>query len=138
MALIAPAQAASAAVGAATTADRVTPGAAALRAPMALPASGGQGGIVNAAPTACPRGYFCFWDAAGFTGRMGKLQDCYGQSLATWNWQYRVVSAYYNLDSGSVQFRYATFSLFQIGAGNRSMADAGVYAGLATNVYRYC
>jgi hypothetical protein len=93
----------------------------------------------NAAPTGCPSNYFCFWTQAGYTGRMGKLRDCGLQNLATWNWQYQVVSAYYNLGSGSVEFRYGpSYGLFRIGTQTRGIPDAGAYAGMATHVYRFC
>ncbi|GAA2341902.1 peptidase inhibitor family I36 protein [Dactylosporangium salmoneum] len=124
--------------------NAVTGTATAARVPIGVaaavvPANAGRADVANAAPTGCPRNYFCFWNQAGYTGRMGKLQDCGLQDLATWSWQYQVVSAYYNLDSGSVEFRYGpSYGLFRVGTASRGLPDAGAYAGWATHVYRYC
>lgn len=92
---------------------------------------------VAAAPD-CPSGWFCFWDGTSYSGPRGKLSSCGWQNLATYDWEYRVASAYYNLDRGAVQFRYGNTGLFQVGVSARSIPNAGAYKDLATTVYRYC
>ena len=121
--------------------DVARPAPALLSAGVRAVAADTRGGGVDAVATvlsACPRSYFCFWDGPGFTGHMGKLRGCGMQYLSTWGWQYRVASAFYNIDSGSVDFRWGSTTLFRISAGNRSSPDAGGYAGAATNVVHYC
>ncbi|MEV0269751.1 peptidase inhibitor family I36 protein [Hamadaea sp. NPDC050747] len=53
----------------------------------------------------CPAGWFCFYDATDYNGARGRLSSCGWQDLAQWNWNDRVVSAYYNTQkSGYVDF----------------------------------
>jgi hypothetical protein len=94
-------------------------------------------GAITAVPN-CPAGWFCFWDEPSFGGNRGKLSSCYWQSLATYHWDYRIASAYYNLNNGAVQFRNGNTPLFQIGVTDRSIPSAGTNNYLATSVYRYC
>jgi hypothetical protein len=86
----------------------------------------------------CPSGWFCFYDRPAYGYPRGKLSSCGWQSLATWGWQDRVESAYYNLSRGSVQFLDGGYGLFQIGVGYRAIADTSPYRNMATDVYRYC
>ncbi|GAA3249714.1 hypothetical protein ACFO1B_39585 [Dactylosporangium siamense] len=78
------------------------------------------------------------WFKPDFLGYRGKLQDCYGQSLATFKWSRRVASAYYNINYGAVQFLEGSYPLFQVGVSNRSLSNAGGNSYRATHVYRYC
>lgn len=48
----------------------------------------------------CPAGWFCFYDATDYNGARGRLSSCGWQDLARWNWNDRVVSAYYNTQKG--------------------------------------
>ncbi|MEV8517054.1 peptidase inhibitor family I36 protein [Dactylosporangium sp. NPDC051484] len=86
----------------------------------------------------CPSGWFCFYDRPDYGYPRGKLSSCGWQSLASWGWQDRVESAYYNLSRGSVQFLDGGYGLFQIGVGARAIGDASPYRNMATDVYRYC
>ncbi len=86
----------------------------------------------------CPKGWFCFYDRPDFGYPRGKLSSCYWQSLATYGWQDRVESAYYNLDRGAVQFFDYGNGLFTVGVGYRSIAYVGGAMNRATDVYRYC
>jgi hypothetical protein len=86
----------------------------------------------------CPSGWFCFYDRPDYGYPRGRLSDCSWQSLATWGWQDRVESAYYNLSRGSVQFLDGGTGLFQIGVAARAIGDAGSGRNRATDVYRYC
>jgi hypothetical protein len=42
-------------------------------------------GVSSVAAGACPRGYFCLYTRANFTGRMFKLYYCRDYSLSKWN-----------------------------------------------------
>ncbi|MGI5183061.1 peptidase inhibitor family I36 protein [Dactylosporangium sp. CA-152071] len=86
----------------------------------------------------CPSGWFCFYDRADFGYPRGKLSSCGWQSLATYGWQDRVESAYYNLSRGSVQFFDYGTGLFSVGVGYRSIDFVGGATNRATDVYRYC
>ncbi|MET7419824.1 peptidase inhibitor family I36 protein [Dactylosporangium sp. NPDC005555] len=86
----------------------------------------------------CPKGWFCFYDRPDFGYPRGKLSSCYWQSLATYGWQDRVESAYYNLDRGAVQFFDYGRGMFTVGVGYRSIAYLGSDMNRATDVYRYC
>ncbi|MET8251417.1 DUF6082 family protein [Micromonospora sp. NPDC005197] len=72
----------------------------------------------------CPSGWYCFYEWPNYGYPRGRLSDCGRQSLATWQWQFRVESAHYNLGSGSVSFYYYDTRLFDIGAANRVRGDA--------------
>jgi hypothetical protein len=85
----------------------------------------------------CPKGWFCFYDRADFGYPRGRLSSCYGQSLATWGWQDRVESAYYNIDRGYVWFFDYGAPLFSIGAGFPSRDYLGSAMNRATDVYRF-
>jgi hypothetical protein len=106
--------------------------------------SGGRFVVSVAAPQQegalvdCPYGWFCFYDRPAYGYPRGKLSSCGWQSLATWGWQDRVESAYYNLSTGSVQFLDYGFPLFQVGVGARAIGDVSPYRNRATEVYRYC
>lgn len=86
----------------------------------------------------CPSGWFCFYDRPDYGYPRGKLSSCGWQSLATYGWQDRVESAYYNLTRGSVQFFDYGAPLFSVGVGYRSIAYVGSSMNRATDVYRYC
>jgi hypothetical protein len=86
----------------------------------------------------CPKGWFCFYDRPDFGYPRGKLSSCFWQSLATYGWQDRVESAYYNLDRGAAQFFDYGNGLFTVGVGYRSIAYVGGAMNRATEVYRYC
>ncbi|MEV0568470.1 peptidase inhibitor family I36 protein [Dactylosporangium sp. NPDC050588] len=86
----------------------------------------------------CPKGWFCFYDRPDYGYPRGKLSSCSWQSLATYGWQDRVESAYYNLDRGAVQFFDYGTGLFTVGVGYRSIAYVGSAMNRATDVYRYC
>ncbi|MGK5521455.1 hypothetical protein ACSNN9_19170 [Micromonospora sp. URMC 107] len=86
----------------------------------------------------CPQGWFCFYDRPSFGYPRGRLSDCGRQSLFTWQWQYRVESAHYNIASGSVSFYYHGTRLFDVGAANRVRSDAAPYRNWANYVERRC
>ncbi|MEV4488646.1 hypothetical protein AB0K04_00845 [Micromonospora coxensis] len=86
----------------------------------------------------CPWGWYCFYDRTDFGYPRGKLSSCGRQNLATWQWQFRVESAHYNMSSGSVTFSYYDTPLFSVGAGNRIRADASPYRNWANYVNRWC
>ncbi|MFG1673074.1 hypothetical protein [Micromonospora sp. NPDC049282] len=86
----------------------------------------------------CPLGWYCFYDRPDFGYPRGKLSDCGRQNLATWQWQFRVASAHYNISSGSVTFSYYQTPLFTVGARNRVLADAGSNRDWANYVNRPC
>jgi hypothetical protein len=86
----------------------------------------------------CPRGWFCFYDRPDYGYPRGKLSSCYWQSLATYGWQDRVESAYYNLDRGGAQFYDYGSWLFTINVAYRGIGYLGSGMNRATDVYRYC
>ncbi|MET8372562.1 peptidase inhibitor family I36 protein [Micromonospora profundi] len=86
----------------------------------------------------CPSGWFCFYEWPNYGYPRGRLADCGRQSLATWQWQFRVESAHYNLGSGTVSFYYYDSRLFDIGAGNRVRSDASPYRNWPNYVERRC
>lgn len=86
----------------------------------------------------CPSGWFCFYDRPDFGYPRGKLSSCGWQSLATYGWQDRVESAYYNLNRGAVQFFEFGNGLFSVGVGYRAASYVGAGMNRATDVYRYC
>jgi hypothetical protein len=86
----------------------------------------------------CPRGWFCFYERLNYGTPRGQLSSCGWQDLGTFNWRYRVESAYYNLDRGSVAFFAGDAYLFQVGVGGRARSDASPFRNDATAVYRYC
>ncbi|MFJ6195396.1 hypothetical protein [Micromonospora sp. NPDC092111] len=86
----------------------------------------------------CPMGWYCFYERPSFGYPRGKLSTCGRQNLATWQWQFRVESAHYNMGSGSVTFYYYDTALFSIGAGNRIRSDAAPYRNWANYVGRFC
>ncbi|MGN9808195.1 hypothetical protein ACTMSW_02390 [Micromonospora sp. BQ11] len=87
----------------------------------------------------CPWGWFCFYEWPNYGYPRGKLSSCGWQNLATWQWQFRVESAHYNLGSGYVAFRYGyDTELFRVSASNRVRSDAAPWRNWANYVYRYC
>ncbi|SCF44489.1 hypothetical protein GA0070216_11754 [Micromonospora matsumotoense] len=86
----------------------------------------------------CPLGWYCFYDRPDFGYPRGKLSSCGRQNLATWDWQFRIESAHYNMGSGSVTFYYDSSPLFSVGAGNRVRTDASPYRNWANYVSRTC
>lgn len=86
----------------------------------------------------CPSGWYCFYEWPNYGYPRGRLSDCGRQSLATWQWQFRVESAHYNLGSGSVSFYYYDTRLFDIGAGNRVRSDAAPFRNWPNYVQRRC
>lgn len=86
----------------------------------------------------CPSGWYCFYELPNFGYPRGRLSSCGRQNLATWQWQYRIESAHYNLGSGSVSFYYFDTKLFTIGVGNRVRSDAAPYREWPNYVDRYC
>ncbi|MFJ6149333.1 peptidase inhibitor family I36 protein [Micromonospora profundi] len=86
----------------------------------------------------CPSGWYCFYELPNFGYPRGRLSSCGRQNLATWQWQYRIESAHYNLGSGSVSFYYNSTKLFTIGTGNRVRSDADPYREWPNYVDRYC
>ncbi|MFG1887521.1 hypothetical protein ACGFIR_06580 [Micromonospora sp. NPDC049051] len=86
----------------------------------------------------CPQGWYCFYDRPSYGYPRGRLSDCGRQSLSTWDWQFRVESAHYNLASGSVSFYYHGTWLFDVGAANRVRSDASPYRNWANYVDRRC
>ncbi|WFE33948.1 hypothetical protein [Micromonospora sp. WMMD975] len=86
----------------------------------------------------CPLGWYCFYDRPDFGYPRGKLSDCGRQNLATWQWQFRVASAHYNIPSGSVTFYYNQTALFTVSARSRVLADAGPDRDWANYVNRPC
>lgn len=86
----------------------------------------------------CPSDWFCFYDRPDYGYPRGKLSSCGWQSLATYGWQDRVESAYYNLTRGSVQFFDYGAPLFSVGVGYRAIGYVGSSMNRATDVYRYC
>lgn len=100
--------------------------------------------VTLTAPTAalgtpdCPSGWFCFYEYPGYGYPRGKLSSCGVQELSTWDWEFRVESAHFMRPSGRVAFLYYGTTLFEIGAGNRTRADAYPYRNLATRVRHTC
>ncbi|MFI9639406.1 hypothetical protein ACIG87_04945 [Micromonospora sp. NPDC051925] len=86
----------------------------------------------------CPLGWYCFYDRPQFGYPRGKLSSCGRQNLATWDWQFRIESAHYNMGSGSVTFYYYDTRLFSIGAGDRTRTDASPNRNWANYVSRTC
>ncbi|MDG4802674.1 hypothetical protein [Micromonospora sp. WMMD980] len=86
----------------------------------------------------CPRGWFCFYDRPNLGYPRGKLSSCGRQDLATWQWQFRIGSAHYNMSSGSATFYYNDMALFSVGLGNPVRADAAPWRDWATHVSRRC
>ncbi|MFG1650822.1 peptidase inhibitor family I36 protein [Micromonospora sp. NPDC049275] len=86
----------------------------------------------------CPSGWYCFYEWPNYGYPRGRLSDCGRQSLATWNWQFRVESAHYNLGSGTVSFYYYDTRLFDIGASSRVRSDASPFRNWPNYVQRRC
>ena len=86
----------------------------------------------------CPSGWYCFYEWPNYGYPRGRLSDCGRQSLATWQWQFRVESAHYNLGSGLVSFYYYDTRLFDVGASSRVRSDATPYRNWPNYVERRC
>jgi len=94
----------------------------------------------------CPAGWFCFYQYTNYGYPRGKLSDCGWQNLATWGWQNRIQSAYYNLLNGATSFINHTpgtsaaydQNIFTISVLNRAIPDVAPYRNMADYVYRYC
>ncbi|MFI5835017.1 hypothetical protein ACIA5A_15230 [Micromonospora sp. NPDC051300] len=86
----------------------------------------------------CPRGWFCFYDRPDFGYPRGKLSDCGRQNLATWQWQFRIGSAHYNMSSGKATFSYNDTALFTVGVTNPVRTDAAPWRDWANFVTRRC
>ena len=94
----------------------------------------------------CPAGWFCFYQYTYYGYPRGRLSSCGWQDLATWGWQNRVESAYYNLLNGATSFiqhspgtsHIQDYTLFTIGVGLRGIVDVAPYRQMADYVYRYC
>jgi hypothetical protein len=93
----------------------------------------------------CPLNWFCFYDRTDFGYPRGKLSSCGWQDLATWGWQDRTESVYYNLPGYVVFINHAggishanDYPLFTVSAGNRALADVAPYRNMADHVDRHC
>jgi hypothetical protein len=92
------------------------------------------------------RGWFCFYDNINYGYPRGKLSSCGWQDLATWGWQNRVASAYYQLGNGSTAFlnhvpgtNHAYDQvLFTIDVVSRGIGDVYPYRDMADYMYRSC
>ena len=86
----------------------------------------------------CPWGWYCFYEWPNYGYPRGRLSSCGRQNLATWQWQFRVESAHYNLGTGHVTFYYYGDALFRVGVGSRMRTDAYPDRNWANYVDRYC
>lgn len=120
-------------------ANEVSYGGGAFVVTLAGPAS-------TIASVDCPAGWFCFYEHTSYGYPRGKLSSCGWQDLATWGWQNRTESAYYNLLNGSTVFiehppgtsHAQDYRLFQIDVVRRGIPDVYPYRNMADHVYRYC
>ncbi|WP_169734300.1 peptidase inhibitor family I36 protein [Hamadaea tsunoensis] len=101
-------------------------------------------GAAAATTSICPSGWFCFFTDPDYGGLRGKLSSCGWQDLAYWGWDNQVMSAYYNLSTGSVDFlnhvgsggSHATDTVeFTIGTSRRG---AALVMPTADHVNRHC
>jgi hypothetical protein len=102
--------------------------------------------VNGAAASACPSGWFCFYDQPNFGGYRGQLSSCGWQDLAWYDWSDRTHSARYSLDRGNVMFiNHAVgashsndVDLFWVGVSRRELANVSPEHRMADHVHRSC
>jgi hypothetical protein len=98
------------------------------------------------AASACPSGWFCFYDEPNFEGHRGQLSSCGWQDLAWYGWSDRTYSARYSLSTGTVMFinhaggsgHAGDVNLFWVGTSRRELANVSPNHKKADHVRRSC
>lgn len=89
----------------------------------------------------CPAGWFCFYDGRNYTGHRGKLSSCGYQDLATYGWNNRIESVYYDMRNGRVTFYNdgpTDTALFTVSVATPGDTDVSPHRDKADYVYRAC
>lgn len=102
---------------------------------LTYPPAAGDGPAVRTAASSagCPRGWFCLYDGAGWSGRMLQFRDCgltqslapYGFARSASSWaNERSRSVYVYADGSTIWAAYAGRSAYSVDAADNDRADA--------------